>query len=96
MKGTIQLAVKALRKCAEAHRSQFYDYSGQEDQQVCIQGESVPIVADVRSICQAVFGRDDIVEVGWGFTTVYLDQCLPLEEVDETTLRMALPYGTEL
>ena len=98
MKGTIQLAVEALRKCAEAHHARFEDYTVTEDEspQVAIMSDTVPTVADARSICRAIFGTHDIAEVSCGFITVYLDEREPLEEVDETMLRTALPYGTEL
>jgi len=95
MKATLETLKKALAACARAHKSEFSDWS-EEDGQVAIKSESVPVINDVRMICEAFFGSARMVEVGWGYTNVYLDECEMKTRVDETTLRLALPFGTEL
>ncbi len=94
MKGTIELLKKALRKCAETHHASFEEWT--EEQQIGIMSDSVPVTADIQSICRAICGNTRMVETGWGCTTIYLDQCEPLEQVNEMMLMMSLPYGTEL
>lgn len=95
MKANTETLIKALKACADAHRTEFCDWSTY-DSQVAIKSESVPAVSDVRSICEAFFGTTSVVETGWGYTTVYLDETPFLPEVDEETLRLALPSGTTL
>lgn len=96
MKPTIDLLRKALKKCAEAHKVQCEDWP--EDGQLGIKSESVPVVADVKSICRAFCGEANVTETAWGYVTVHLDDAeyAFLPEVDETLLKMSLPYGTEL
>ena len=93
---TVELLKKALRKCAEEHNVPSEEWS--EDGQFGIKSESVPVVADVRSICTALCGNASAVETGWGYTNVYLDEAEYnfLPEANEVILRMALPAGTEL
>lgn len=95
MKATLEILKKALGACAKAHRAELCDWS-EYDRQIAIKSESVPVVADVRMICEAFYGNSSMVEVGWGYTNVYEDEAPMLSEVDGQKLRLALPHGTEL
>ncbi len=95
MKATLETLKKALRACAKAHCAELCDWS-EYDLQIAIKSESVPVVADVRMICEAFYGNSSMVEVGWGYTNVYEDAATMLPEVDVQKLRLALPRGTEL
>ena len=90
MKTTIELLKKSLQACADAHGADFCDWSGEECQ-LAVKSETVPVVNDVRMICEALYGRSSMVETGWSYTTVYLDEAPFLEDVDETLLSLALP-----
>lgn len=92
---TEQLFIEAMKACAEAHRCGFEDLRA-DDYQVALYSETVPTVADVQTICRAVFGNSSMVDPGWGFTTVYLDEAPFLEKPDMELLHTALPYGTVL
>lgn len=98
MKATIKSLVKALSACAEAHKVEFKDMSDEpgESPQALLKSESVPVQADVRLICEAFFGSASMVEVGWGFTTVFFDEKPLLSNVNEQKLALALPAGTKL
>ena len=93
MKPSNELLKKALAACAEAHHSDFCDWS-EEELHVAIHSETVPVIADVRMICEAFYGKASMVEADWGYTTVYLDEAPFLDEVNEELLHLALPYGT--
>ncbi len=90
---TIENFKKAMKICADAHHSEYADW--EEDMQVAIKSESVPVVADVRSICDAFFGNHNMIDVDWGYTNVYLDEGEFLPKVNTTVLMMALPHGTK-
>ena len=77
-----------MKKCAEAHKANLLDYSAED--QLCIDSDTVPTVADVRMIASAFFGSAD-VESGWGFTTLWIHEFK--KDVTMEQLRMALPYG---
>ena len=83
----------ALRATAKAHKVKFEDWA--DEGQVGIKSESIPVVSDVMSILRAFLKPDyTLPDVGWGFTTIYLyGQDAYLDEVDEMTLTMALPYN---
>ncbi len=95
MKATLANLKKALGACANAHKVEFSDWS-KEDLQIGIKSETVPVVADIQMICKAFFGKTSMVETGWGYTTVYLDEAEMLPEVDALRLRLALPHGTRI
>lgn len=97
MKATVENLIKAVKACAKAHNAEFCDWSDGDDQ-LGVKSESVPVVADIRMIAQAFGGGHGAVEVGWGYTTVYIDALVidPEVDVDEKTLAMALPKGTVL
>lgn len=78
-----------MKKCAEAHNAKFFDYSAED--QLCIDKDNLPTVADVSMIASAFFGSAD-VESGWGFTTLWIHEFK--ENVCMEKLRMALPGGT--
>ena len=84
----------ALRSCADAHHVEIKEWPA--DNQIGLHSESVPVISDVRMICEALCGNTRMIETGWGYTTVYLDDVVFLPEVDESCLRLALPFGTEL
>lgn len=83
MKPTFELLIKALQTRAKAHNIEFRDFSKDPDEvpQVLLKSESVPVIADVRFLCQAFFGSSSMIEVGYG---------------NELTLTLALPAGTKL
>ena len=95
MNPSVETLIKALKACAEAHGAEFCDWS-EEECQVAIKSDSVPAVNDVRMICEAFYGNSSMVETGWGYTTVYLDEESFLEKVNETLLSLALPKNTRL
>ena len=95
MKANLENLKKALKACAEAHQAEFCDWS-EDELQIAVKSETVPVVSDVKMICEAFYGSSSMVEVGWGYTNVFCDAAEMLSEVDETLLRMALPYGCTL
>ncbi len=95
MKPSVDYLIKALKACAEAHGAEFCDWS-EEECQVALKADSVPALNDVKIICEAFYGLSSMVETGWGYTTVYLDEESFLEKVDETLLSLALPKNTRL
>lgn len=95
MKANLENLKKALKACAEAHQAEFCDWS-EDELQIAVKSETVPVVSDVRMICEAFYGSSCMVEVGWGYTNVFCDATEMLSEVDEKLLRMALPYGCTL
>ena len=95
MKATVESLKKALKACAEAHGAEFCDWS-EDDCQVALKTESVPALNDVKMICEAFYGRSTMVETGWGYTTIYLDEETFLDEVDGTLLSLALPKNVRL
>ena len=94
MKATLENLKKALRTCANAHKAQYYDWK--EDEQFAIKSETVPIIADIRTILQAFFGKATMLEVEFGYSNVYLDDCTFGGNVDEEMLKFALPAGAKL
>ena len=94
MEANMNLLKNALRSCADAHHVEIKEWPA--DNQVGLHSESVPVISDVRMICEALCGNTRMIETGWGYTTVYLDDVVFLPEVDESCLRLALPFGTEL
>lgn len=95
MKPDTEYLKKALKACAEAHGAEFCDWS-EDDCQVALKTESVPALNDVKMICEAFYGRSTMVETGWGYTTIYLDEGTFLDEVDGTLLSLALPKNVRL
>ena len=70
MKANIENLKKVLKLCAEAHNNcEFADW--EEEGQLGIKSESVPLVADVRMILDAFFGAGTHdISVEWGYTTI--------------------------
>lgn len=95
MKPTLENLKKALMACAQAHNAEYCDWS-EEECQVALKSDSVPAVNDVRMICEAFYGHSRMVETGWGYTTVYLDEEPFLEKADETLLPLSLPKNVRL
>lgn len=93
MKANLTNLRKALKASAKAHNAHFRNWSSEG--QLGIDKETVPVISDVKMICQAFFGHSGMVETGWGYTTVWLNEPY-LTEVDEATLQFALPYGTKI
>ncbi len=84
---------KALKVCAKAHKIHFLDWGNEG--QYGLQSQTVPVIADVQTICKAFYGHSEMVESAYGYTIVWLgSEFLP--EVDEQTLRFALPSDTKL
>lgn len=98
MKATIANLKKALKACAKAHNVEYKSWPA--DGQIGIHSETVPVVADVKMIIEAFYGdfaRNELVETGYGYTTVFLyDTMNTKNDVDETLLKLALPAGTVL
>ena len=95
MKTILERFKRALKACAEAHGAEFCDWS-EEECQVALKTESVPALNDVKMICEAFYGRSTMVETGWGYTTIYLDEGTFLDKVDGTLLSLALPKNVRL
>ena len=96
MKANITNLKKVLRICAKAHKASFYDWS--QEGQFGIESDTPATFCDVQMVLQAFYGRDDMVEAGYGFVTVWLMESMDRNkrDVDLTLCRMALPHGTEL
>lgn len=94
MKANITNLRKALKASADAHKVEFHWWKN--DGNMTLKSESVPVLGDVRMICEAFFGRTDMVEADYGYTMVWLGVCAFRDAVDESLLALALPYGTEL
>lgn len=92
MKPSKQNLITAVKLCANAHERNFEDWS--EDDQVAVQGDSVPIVSDMRMICEAFYGNRSFFECDWGYTTIWIDDSSFSEKVDMSKLIMALPVTT--
>lgn len=94
----LKSVVKALELCAEAHGVQFWQEGVAEglDPQAGFLADSVPLYADVRSICEAFYGSTSMIDYSssWNTITVYLDSMRLMPEVDLEKLGSALPYGT--
>lgn len=91
-----QRLIAALKKCAEAHHVECEMYS---DDEMTFMAASVPLMADLRMIAEAFFGRTMCVvdpDYGWGYTSFALGLWPMRKHIDEELLNMALPYGTEL
>ena len=97
MKANITNLKKVLRLCAKAHKCEFNDWSGEG--QLGVGSETPATICDVHMILDAFFGNHDAAECsGWGCITVWLDESMvrSKRDVDEDTLRLALPYGTKV
>ena len=99
MKGSFFLFEQALTACAKAHGVEAH--LNQTNHNATLAGGGVPLLSDLRMICEAIFGnRNLVLETGdFGpleFLTVRYGQAVPLEKVDETSLMLALPRGTRL
>ena len=96
--------ITALKACAKAHNAEFEDWS--DEGQVGIKKECIPVFADVQSILRAFYKPEfTLPDMGWGYITAYIyddyyheDGTIEkafLPEVDEMTLKMALPYDAK-
>ena len=94
MKANTTNLKKALKACAAAHNVKFCDWS--DEGQLGLTSDNVPVVADVRMICEAFYGTSCMVDTDWGCTTVWKDNVVMQSDVDELLLSLALPYGTKL
>lgn len=94
----LKSVVKALELCAEAHGVKFWQEGVAEgfEPQAGFLADSVPLYADVRSICEAFYGSTSMIDhsSSWGTITVYLDSMRVMHEIDLGKLGSALPYGT--
>ena len=93
MKANLTNLRNALKASADANNVEFHWW--RNDGQITLKSESVPVLADVRMICEAFFGHSDMVETDGGYTIVWLGDGFR-EKVDEITLALALPAGTKL
>lgn len=94
MKANVTNLRKALVASADAHNVAFHWYK--DEAHMSLKSESVPVQSDVRMICEAFYGTDEMVDVDFGYTIVYLDEVKFLPEVNEELLYMALPYGEKI
>ena len=94
MKASIKKIAKALEMCAKAHHTDWEYYP--EEWQFCIKAITVPVVADIRTICEAFYGNSQMVEVepSFGWTNVYIDEEPFLSDVRTKILELALPAGS--
>ena len=88
MEANIENLKDAMQRCATAHGAKFCDWS--EDGQLAIDKANVPVVSDVRMICEAFFGTVSPIDEDWGYTVVWLEVPF-LSEVNVSLLNMALP-----
>ena len=89
MKANIENLKEAMRRCAKAHRAEFFDWEETSDQ-LCIGTSRVPVIMDVRMICEAFYGTFSPFDAEDGYTLIHLGMPF-LPEVDEELLNMALP-----
>lgn len=90
--------LKALKATAKAHNAEFENWL--DEGQVGIKSETIPAVADIKTIVSAfTTNGNNNVEVGWGYTTIFVD-CLEYKEElsanDIMQLEMSLPYGLKI
>ena len=88
MDANLENLKQAMQKCATAHGANFCDWS--DEDQLAIDKANVPVMADVRMICEALFGTFSPLDEDWGYTVVWLGTSF-LSEVNEQLLAMALP-----
>ena len=88
MEANLENLKEAMQKCATAHGAKFCDWS--DEDQLAIDKANVPVMADVRMICEAFFGTFSPLDEDWGYTVVWLGTPF-LHEVNEQLLAMALP-----
>lgn len=95
MKATRKLLVKALDASAKAHKVEGEHFA--DEGQYGVYGTTVPIISDVRMICEAFFGKTSMIEVIDDFCiTIYMYEEKLQKQVNEDLLQIALPYGTKL
>lgn len=88
MKANLENLKEAMQRCATAHGAKFCDWSDEE--QLGIDKANVPVMQDVRMICEAFFGTFSPIDEDWGYTVVWLGMPF-LNEVNIDLLNMALP-----
>ena len=88
MKANLENLKEAMQKCATAHGAKFCDWS--DEDQLAIDKTGVPLMCDVRRICEAFFGTFSPLDEDCGYTVVWLDMPF-MREVNEQLLAMALP-----
>lgn len=88
MEANLENLKQAMQRCAKAHGANFCDWS--DEDQLAIDKANVPVMADVRMICEAFFGTFSPLDEDWGYTVVWLDMPF-MNEVNEQLLNMALP-----
>lgn len=89
-----QRLISALQKCAEAHHVECVMYS---DDEMTFMAASVPLIADLRMIAEAFFGKTMCVvdpDFSWGYTAFALGFWPMRKNIDEDLLKLALPRGT--
>ena len=103
IKPSVPNLIKALKACAKAHNAKFANWL--DEGQIGIEKECIPVFADVQSILRAFYKPEfTLPDMGYGYITAYIygDEYYEedgsvsspfLDEVDEMTLGMALPYG---
>ncbi len=94
MKANLTNLKKVLKLCANAHNAKFEDWSCEA--QLGINSETPGTICDVSLILDAFYGRHDFIEVGYGYTSVWLEEMMyrNKNQVDMEKCLMALPYGT--
>jgi hypothetical protein len=90
MKANLENLKDAMQRCAQAHNAKFCDWS--DEDQLAIDKANVPVMADVRMICEAFFGTFSPLDEDWGYTVVWLGMPF-LHEVNVPLLNTALPVG---
>ena len=92
VKPTESLLRDCIKACAEAHGIKFFDWS-KNDLQMAVQGDSVPVVADMQMIVSSFYGSRSPLCVDFGYCNVFMDELPFQESLDLDNLRMALPNG---
>lgn len=92
MKANLENLKGALEALARAYRAKFEDLS-EDEYQLVISGGGGGLNEDIRDVCDAFYGRHDMVEREGAYVTVYLDEADFLADVDEEALMQVFPVG---
>lgn len=91
MKGTLELFKQSLDKSAKAHNVRYEDDT--EHKVIRFETASIPLMADMQFICEAIFENtyNAVFQDSEGKLVVYYRERFFKKEVDEQTLKLALP-----
>ena len=91
MKGTLELFKQSLDKSAKAHNVRYEDDT--EHKVIRFETASIPLMADMQFICEAIFENthNAVFQDSEGKLVVCYRERFFKKEVDEQTLKLALP-----